>query len=69
MDMLRQGKDPVESVRKQCRMVSSSMTEYNDRFDRAIKALVLAAVPSDNDSNKEARMKRHFVRSTSGVVG
>ena len=63
MDMLKRNRDPLVSLHEQLRPLATG-NELRDRLMRGVDDLILAAVPSDNDTLYEAKLKRLFVQRT-----
>lgn len=63
MDMLKRDRDPIVSLHEQLRPLATG-DELRERLMRGVNDLILAAVPNENDTPYEARLKRLFVQST-----
>lgn len=63
MDMLKRDRDPLVSLHEQLRPLSTG-NELRERLMRGVNDLILAAVPNENDTPYEARLKRLFVQRT-----
>lgn len=64
MEMLERHKDPIASVSRQIAR-TRPVGAYHASMQRALQALILAAVPLEEDTQEQARMKRSFVRKAS----
>ena len=63
MDMLKRNRDPIASLHEQLRPLTTD-TELRKRLMRGVDDLILAAVPEENDTLHEAKLKRLFVQRT-----
>lgn len=63
MDMLKRNRDPIVSLHEQLRPMATG-DELRRRLMQGVNDLILAAVPSANDTPYEAKLKRLFVQRT-----
>lgn len=68
MDMLKRNRDPIDSLHEQLRPLTTD-TELRKRLMRGVDDLVLAAVPEENDTPYEAKLKRLFIQRTNRWKG
>lgn len=64
MDMLKRDRDPIASLHRQLQALAPG-NELRGRLMRGVDDLILAAVPDENDTLYEARLKRLFVQRAS----